>query len=657
MAGSKPRVDVPVGVDERAAVQGLKNLVTRFRDASTGINQSLELINKGWGVVTGAVNGVIGAVKEYIQLADIQRAAEIRLATAMKQRGDFTSEAFEELKAYASELQGLTVIGDEATLGMMSQLRVLGVNTSQMKEAARATIGLAEVTGSLESATVLVAKAYGGKVEALKKVGIEAKNTKDAIAQATGLFALAEARASTFMGRITQLTNAWGDLKENIGFIVLNSSAIRSIIETLTRFVGDIGSFDSTRATMMFDRFLRWFAGQAAWLLEAMQKIGEEIALAFSKAEDAITRLNDAARVAERPVASFAKAVGRELADLGSKMLEGLEASRGVTYSRAVALKQTLTEQVQEPAVRTKTAIDELVDSLRALAGAPAAVADDIANIPRPPKPKGQPRAPREIEVPERGFAPSVRGDSIDVDYLIAQARADSELLRGVPTQAELDAAVRRGQQATKRIQAEVFDPYRMMLDQEMKELQALDDIMTGIAQSFVGTLSSAFSQMFADLVSGQKTFLESLSSFFGGIMVQMGSLLVQLGTAGVLAGSLGSVIPALAAITGGPLGVGLGMAAIAGGAAMIAAGAALGGGGAGAAGASASTAGGRAPAGGGPGPRLGYNDAFSRRSEAGEGRTTVIHFNGVVADDRRRLGYTIRELLEEADSLQPARG
>jgi hypothetical protein len=51
------------------------------------------------------------------------------------------------LQAFASDMQKLTGVGDEVTLGLMRQAAMLGVDADQLDDAAKAAIGLSEATG------------------------------------------------------------------------------------------------------------------------------------------------------------------------------------------------------------------------------------------------------------------------------------------------------------------------------------------------------------------------------------------------------------------------------------------------------------------------------------------------------------------------------
>lgn len=176
------------------------------------------------------------------------------------------------------------------------------------------------------------------------------------------------------------------------------------------------------------------------------------------------------------------------------------------------------------------------------------------------------------------------------------------------------------------------------------------------LAGAMSGSIASGLSGMFAELGQGANV-LQSLKSFFGGVMIQLGGLLIQLGTAGVVAGTLGTLVPALAGITGGPLGIAGGLAAIAAGGVMVAAGSALGGRG------SAAPAGGGGRGGGASrdtgnsgsaAPRVslpGRDDLLRGRGRDGDVNVNV-YITGTVGNPAK-AGLQIADTLRSADRLR----
>lgn len=133
-----------------------------------------------------------------------------------------------KLQEVASALQDVTTYGDEATMQAMALGVNMGLEAEQMEDATKAAMGLASAHGlDLNSAMQLVAKAANGSTARLKQYGISVDEGKskseqfaDVLKQCNDKFDLA--KAETFGQRLTQLGNAWGDLKEQVGEFILS---------------------------------------------------------------------------------------------------------------------------------------------------------------------------------------------------------------------------------------------------------------------------------------------------------------------------------------------------------------------------------------------------------------------------------------------------
>jgi hypothetical protein len=175
------------------------------------------------GVAIGAafsVRAVTRFATESVKAFQVQEAAVANLSAALGGRG------VEAAQRFASEMQRLTVIGDEALLKAMRPLATIGgLRDKQLERATKAAIGLSEVIDKdLNTAMLLMARAAAGDTAQLKRYGIVINETLSPQAKLNELirmgnegFALATARAQTQQGRIQQLSNAWGDLRERIG--------------------------------------------------------------------------------------------------------------------------------------------------------------------------------------------------------------------------------------------------------------------------------------------------------------------------------------------------------------------------------------------------------------------------------------------------------
>lgn len=172
--------------------------------------------------VAAAIVGVIRQIGKLVEKADIQLKAEAKLLTALKGREDVQKR----LMAQASQLQGITLFGDEETINAQAYLAAMGLNESAIKRLIPLVQDLATKNGTdLKTAADLVAKSVGSSTNALSRYGIQIEGEVGSVnrleSAIDGLNAQvggqAEAAAKAGAGAATQFSNAWGDVQEQLG--------------------------------------------------------------------------------------------------------------------------------------------------------------------------------------------------------------------------------------------------------------------------------------------------------------------------------------------------------------------------------------------------------------------------------------------------------
>ena len=122
-------------------------------------------------------------------------------------------------------------------------LGAYAVGPEQMERALQAVLDLSVgLGGDLQTSALLVGKAFAGETGELKRYGIVIDQAKlktegasavlDAIQEKFGGQALAE--IETYQGRIKQLGNTWGDLKEVLGATVTTNGLVTDGLRLLT---------------------------------------------------------------------------------------------------------------------------------------------------------------------------------------------------------------------------------------------------------------------------------------------------------------------------------------------------------------------------------------------------------------------------------------
>jgi hypothetical protein len=211
---------------------------------------------KGLAVATGpllvafaaikAAMGFVGAIKSVNEAYDVQTAAVKRLNRALQARGPAAAAESEQLQRLAADLQALTGVGDETTIALMGTASSLGFATDRIDDAAKAAIGLSEITGkSLEQSLQDVKDAAQGNFDAFTQLNPELmfmRSNQERMAAVLdlanqGLQASSE-NAKSVSGSANRAAGAIGDLKEMVGAIlapirVLLNNGVRQLAEGL----------------------------------------------------------------------------------------------------------------------------------------------------------------------------------------------------------------------------------------------------------------------------------------------------------------------------------------------------------------------------------------------------------------------------------------
>ena len=214
----------------KKAMTNAQKIAVRVAKAFRGIGAAMR---KGALVATAAVAGLTLVLIKAVRAANIQEDAEKKLATAL----GFHSQA---LLDQASALQKVTTFGDEAIIQAQSLIAAFTKSEEVTKEATKATLDFAAGAGiNLRDAANLVSKTLGSTTNALSRYGIQVEGAVGSTERlesltknmATVFGGQATAQAETFSGRIAQMSNAFGDLFEEIGFVITKNQFMINAID------------------------------------------------------------------------------------------------------------------------------------------------------------------------------------------------------------------------------------------------------------------------------------------------------------------------------------------------------------------------------------------------------------------------------------------
>ena len=179
-----------------------------------------------------AMRKVYKIVKDLTEAWGKQETAIIELNNALINTDIYTPRVSHEIQQLASELQSMTTYGDEATLSATAMLQSLaGLNSEGLKNTIPLIQDLAAGMGmDLNMAASLVGKTLGSTTNALTRYGIvvdmsgtKAERLVEVQKQITEKFGGRSASlADSYTGKVKQLGNAFGDLKEAMGHVIAN---------------------------------------------------------------------------------------------------------------------------------------------------------------------------------------------------------------------------------------------------------------------------------------------------------------------------------------------------------------------------------------------------------------------------------------------------
>lgn len=209
----------------------------------------IDSTNQALSSLQGVFQGLSNAYR-------VQIEAEQKLETVMRQRMDATDEEIQSIKDLTAAQQQLGIIGDEVQLAGAQQLATFLKNTSTLQQLIPAMNDLVaqqkgySATGNDAVAVAnLMGKALQGQASALRRVGITFDETQEAMlkngTESQRAATLAEvitqnvghmnaALAQTPTGKLKQVENAIGDLKESLGGLATKILPYLTFVNQLT---------------------------------------------------------------------------------------------------------------------------------------------------------------------------------------------------------------------------------------------------------------------------------------------------------------------------------------------------------------------------------------------------------------------------------------
>lgn len=229
---------VEIGAKTGGFFTAMSEIEKRFAGTATGLQGQATALALKLGIIAGggmALGKGISAAAEWEQ-------ENQNLAIAVRVAGGAVDEMIPKLDAYADAMEKATTYDDSAIKSAMAMGLQIGIGTDRIEEATRAAVGLSAKYGiDLSTAMQQISRlAAGGTARFLSMYGVidktksSSEQFNEAIQKGNDAFGIAEARASTMIGRWTQLKTATGDASEGLGTMVVDLLRVKDILEGVT---------------------------------------------------------------------------------------------------------------------------------------------------------------------------------------------------------------------------------------------------------------------------------------------------------------------------------------------------------------------------------------------------------------------------------------
>lgn len=278
--------------------------------------------------VTAAIAGVVAVSKDLISIYSVQEQAEVRLEATLRATGSAIGMSSKELRDLASSFQEVTTFGDEAIIEVEKLFVASGsISRQALPRATEAVLDLAAAMGedlsasakriskvladpksnldALKDANIQLSDAQKEEIKALQEQG-DLMGAQSIILEKveSSYGGIAKALADTDTGKLTQISNVWGDIKEGLGKGLLDSisPALDVLYDKLTKISAwitkkvtaddvieliknsksvDYASMDDSALRQlrieMMSRSLRTFYGDKEYAAQAAAAITEEL--------------------------------------------------------------------------------------------------------------------------------------------------------------------------------------------------------------------------------------------------------------------------------------------------------------------------------------------------------------------------------------------
>lgn len=224
----------------------LEKLIRRVKKTTDDLNSSmvnLASVTQAFQNISTAIGGLSNVFSDLTSSYEFQEAAEVRLAQMMRNTMGASDAEVESIKTLCSAQQELGVIGDEVQLAAAQELATyLEMSSSLetliplMNDMAVQQYGVGASAESVTQIAAMMGKVMQGQTEALGRNGYRFSEAQKQILKygeetekvavlvdvcGSVVNGMNEQMANTPTGRLAQVRNTFGDIKEYLGSITI----------------------------------------------------------------------------------------------------------------------------------------------------------------------------------------------------------------------------------------------------------------------------------------------------------------------------------------------------------------------------------------------------------------------------------------------------
>jgi hypothetical protein len=239
----------------------LRKEIDKTSSPVAGLRKGFEGLKGGLSSVVDSVFSLKGALvaaagvfsfKQIIDSAIEAEASVTAAANSLRLSGEYSADALADVEAFAGKLFELKGVGDDTALKMFSLAQSFGLSKDQAKEVVSVAADLSKATGQdLQTSVNNLSAAYNGQVGKLAKLNPALKELTDAQLKAglaTQILGAqfegsAAAQLNTFGGAVSFTQERFGDLLEEMGFLVTKNEAVIGIVKLAGEAFKTLGGF------------------------------------------------------------------------------------------------------------------------------------------------------------------------------------------------------------------------------------------------------------------------------------------------------------------------------------------------------------------------------------------------------------------------------